>query len=132
MMSIFAIVWTAIGAIDYLLTEIGYERYLSMFTPEVRDYFAAYPVWAVAAWAIGVWAGLIGALLLAARNRHAVLAFALSALGLLINTLYIYALTKAPAEIRTFSAAATYGVVLLVAFGLLAYARGLRARGVLR
>ncbi len=48
---------------------------------------AALPAWLIAFWALGVWGSLVGSLLLLARSRHAVTAFALSLLGLAVSQL---------------------------------------------
>ena len=63
---ILALVWNAIGAFDYLATQLELEFYMGSFEPEMLEYFYGIPSWAIAGWAIAVWfafAGSIGLLL---------------------------------------------------------------------
>jgi len=69
---IFALLWSAMGAIDYFMTQTGNEAYMSEFTPEQLAFFYGMPAWADATWAIAVWGGVLGALLLLFRQRYAV------------------------------------------------------------
>ena len=59
---ILTLLWNAMGAYDYLATELKLESYMSQFTPEQLDYFYAFPVWMVAAWAIAIWSSLFGSI----------------------------------------------------------------------
>jgi hypothetical protein len=49
---IFALLWSAMGAYDYLMTETQNEAYMSSFTPEQLDFFYGLPAWAVSAWTL--------------------------------------------------------------------------------
>ncbi len=125
-------VWNAFGALDYTMTQIGHETWLAQMTPDQIAWLEAAPFWVHACWAFGVWGGLIGALLLLARSRHAVAAFALSLLGLAVNTVYQ---AIAPMPSGHMDSAAMIGLHVLiwaVAIGLLVYALRMRKRGVLR
>jgi hypothetical protein len=57
---VIALVWNLIGAMDYVMTQMQNENYMSTFTPEQLDFFYSIPSWAVATWAIGVWGGVVG------------------------------------------------------------------------
>lgn len=105
---------------------------LASFTDSQRVDFESFPLWMDAVWAFGVCGGLAGSLLLLARSRHAVTAFAVSLAGLAISTVYEYALADPPEDIWIGSMIG--GTVLLwaVAVGLLYYALRMRRRGVLR
>jgi hypothetical protein len=59
-----ALLWNAMGALDYVMTQSRNEAYMSEFTPEHLTFFYAIPSWAIATWAIAVWGGVPGALLL--------------------------------------------------------------------
>ena len=61
---IVSLLWNAMGAFNYLMTETRNEAYLSEYTPEQLEYFTSYPAWAVAFWAIAVWGSLVGSVLL--------------------------------------------------------------------
>ena len=62
--AILAVLWSAMGCYDYLMTQTRNEAYVSNFTPEQLEFFYGFPTWVVAAWAIAVWGEFAGALLL--------------------------------------------------------------------
>jgi hypothetical protein len=87
-----ALLFTAYGAYDYLMTQAGNIAYISAASepwgmdPQVAmAYFDSFPVWADAIWAVGVWSGVAGALLLLARSRYAYPVLILSLAGLVID-----------------------------------------------
>jgi len=127
-----ATLWNAFGAFDYIMTQTRNENYLANFTDPQRAYFDSFPVWMEATWAFGVWGGLAGALLLLARSRFAVPAFAVSLAGLAVSTVYQYVLSAPPADMMGGAMVAMNVAIWAVAIGLLLYAMRMRARGVLR
>lgn len=130
--AVLATIWNAFGGFDYLMTQTRNEQYLANFTDPQRAYFESFPMWMEAAWACGVWGGLAGSLLLLARSRYAVAAFAVSLAGLAISTVYQYVLHSPPADMMTGAMIGMNVVIWAVAIGLLVYAMRMRARGVLR
>lgn len=130
---ILSLLWNAMGAFDYSMTHMMGEQYLTQggFGPEVVAYFAELPAWATAAWALGVWGGFIGSVLLLLRSRHAVTAFAISILGIVVMT--FQSLTNPyPAEMASPGMTAFEWTIKIVAVLLLWYAWTMRKRGVLR
>jgi hypothetical protein len=127
-----ATLWNAFGGYDYVMTQTGNAAYMAMFTDEQRSYFESFPAWMDTAWAVGVWGGVLGSLLLLARSRHAELAFAASLLGLLVSSIYQYALTDMPAGMMTPAMIALNAAIWVVAIFLFLYARRMREKGVLR
>lgn len=49
-----ALLWSAMGAFDYLATQLEWEFYMGQFTEEQLAYFYGFPAWTVAAWALAV------------------------------------------------------------------------------
>jgi hypothetical protein len=127
-----ATLWNAFGCFDYLMTQTRNEQYLAGFTDPQRAYFESFPLWMEAVWALGVWGGLAGSLLLLARSRHAVTAFAVSLAGLALSTVYQYVLNSPPEDMTTGAMVAMNVVIWAVAIGLLVYSLRMRGRGVLR
>ncbi len=128
---VIATIWNSGGAVDYTMTQMRNESYMSAFTPEQLDYFYAFPAWADAVWALGVWGAFIGSLLLLLRSRYAVIAFGISLVGLLGSTIYQMTVDK-PVSLITpgiwiFTAAIWLSVILL-----LWYALRMTKKGVLR
>jgi len=127
-----ATVWNAFGAFDYLMTQTHNEAYLANFTDPQRAYFDSFPIWMEACWAFGVWGGLLGALLLLLRSRHAVAAFAVSLAGLAASTVYQYVLSTPPAEMMSGAMIGMNIAIWAIAIGSLWYAVRMRKAGVLR
>ncbi|HYJ30358.1 MAG TPA: hypothetical protein VEW25_08465 [Allosphingosinicella sp.] len=127
-----ATLWNAFGALDYLMTQTRNEAYLAHFTDPQRVYFESFPLWMEATWALGVWGGLVGSLLLLARSRWAVAAFAVSLAGLAVSTIYQYVLSTPPEDMTSGTMMAMNLAIWAVAIGLLVYALRMRKRGALR
>lgn len=126
-----SLLWNAVGASDYTMTQMKFEPYMSQFTPEQLEYFYGFPAWMDAVWAVGVWGSVLGSLLLLLRSRYAVYAFGASLIALILSTVYNYGLSDGLKV--TGSAALIFTVVIfIIAVGLFAYARNMTARGVLR
>jgi hypothetical protein len=124
--------WNAFGAVDYVKTQTRNAAYLSSFPPDAMAYFDSLPPWLSAFWAFGVWGALLGSLLLLARSRFAVWAFALSLLGLAVTTVYQHVLTSPPASLMSGAMVGMTVAIWVIAIALLVYAMKMRARGVLR
>lgn len=130
---ILALLWNAGGAFDYLMVKTGNEEYLSAMTPEQLAYFTSFPTWAGAAWALGVWGAIAGALLLLFRSRFAGTAFAVSLLGMIGTMVYGLVLSEIPMLDVAGGFAMTFTLaILIIAVGLLVYARRMTKAGVLR
>jgi hypothetical protein len=79
--------WSSIGALSFLLTQMNVEAVMSRFPPEQRQYFASFPFWAVAFWAVGVFGGVIGCLLLLLKHRLAFHFLLASVIGAIVTNL---------------------------------------------
>lgn len=128
-----SLLWNAVGAFDYLMTQSRAEWYMVEFTPEQLEYFYAFPAWADAGWAFGVWGAFFGSVALLLRRSWAVWLFGLSILGLIVTSVYNFVLTNG-AELMgggigvwIFS-----GLIWLITIALFFYARRMAAKGVLR
>ena len=86
---VLSLLWNLFGCYDYLMSELSPASYFASMGMNAASaaYMAALPAWLIAFWALGVWGSLVGSLLLLARSRHAVTAFALSLLGLAVSQL---------------------------------------------
>lgn len=89
------------------------------------------PLWVDVTWACALLAGALGALLLALRSRHAVLAFAASLAAFAVGATYQAGVALRPnpglADLLLFAS-----MSLLIPAALLVYAWRMRARGFLR
>lgn len=127
-----ALLWHAAGALDYLLTQIDYAPYTSQVPAEWLEYFLGQPIWVTAAWAVGVWGGLLGAILLLAREHWAPLALAASFFGTLAATVWLTLLAQPPMQAAIGQGFTAVMVGACIAgFLLWIYARWMRRAGVI-
>jgi len=128
---ILAVLWNAVGALDYSATQLKLESYMSQFPPEQLEYFYAFPAWAVAAWAIAVWGSLAASVGLLLRQSWSVWLFGLAILCMAVTSLYNFVLTDG-ARIMGSGAVMFTLVIWAIALFLFFYSRSLAKRGVLR
>jgi hypothetical protein len=128
---VIALLWNAIGAFDYVMTETKNAVYMSAFTPEQLAFFYGFPAWVVAAWAIAVWGGVLGALLLLLRRRLAVWVFLASLVAMVVTTFHNYVLSNGLEIFRDAGSRGFTAVIFAIALGLFLYARAMHKRGVL-
>lgn len=128
-----SLLWNAFGAVDYTMTKLKNMSYLAGMTPEQQAFLFGFPLWANVGWALGVWGSLIGSLLLLARSRHATAAFAISLLGLAINSAYQFGVKGGELQ-QLFGVGPMIftAVIAAIIIALLLYARAMAAKGVLR
>lgn len=129
--AILGLLWNAMGAMDYVMTQTKNEAYMAAFTPEQLDFFYGLPTWTVAAWAIAVWGGVAGAIFLLFRKSLAVTLFLASLIAMALTAIQNYVLSNGLEVIGdTFSLVFT-AAIFLAALGLYLYARAMEKRGVL-
>ena len=128
---VIALLWNAVGALDFVMTQTKNEAYMSSFTPEQLEFFYGFPAWVVAAWAVAVWGGVIGSVLLLLRKRFAVQLFLVSLAAMVITTIHNYVLSDGFEIIGdTFTLVFT-AAIFLAAVALFLYARAMHRRRVL-
>ena len=120
------------GVTDYLMTQTRNQAWMAQMTPDQIAWFDRASVVAHASWAFGVWGALAGSLLLLARSRHAVTAFALSLAGLAVNTAYQLAEPMPSGHMDSAGQLAFHAAIWAIAIALLVYALRMRRRSVLR
>ena len=79
--------WSSMGVVSFMLTQMKVEAVMSRFPPQQREYFESFPWWAVAFWAISVFGGAIGCLLLLLENRLAFQVLLASLIGAIVVNL---------------------------------------------
>jgi hypothetical protein len=126
-----ALLWNAVGALDYVMTQTRNAEYMAGFTPEQLAFFYGLPAWTVAAWAIGVWGGVLGSLLLLLRKSLAVWVFLASLVGVVLTTLQNYVLSNGLEVIGGPGSVAFTAVIFLIALALFLYARAMQSRAVI-
>jgi hypothetical protein len=123
--------WSSIGVLSFLLTQMNVEAVMSRFPPQQREYFESFPLWAVAFWAIGVFGGVIGCLLLLLKNRLAFHVLLASVIGAIVTNLGGLFLLGGM-EVMGGTSALGFTVVPIIFAAFLAYyARTMSKKGVL-
>ena len=124
--------WSSIGVISFILTQMNVEAVMSRFPPQQREYFESFPLWVVAFWAIGVFGGVIGCLLLLLKNRLAFRVLLASLIGTIVCNLGgLFLLGGMEVMRATDGLGLTVFPIFVAAF--LAYcARAMSKKGVLR
>jgi hypothetical protein len=129
---VIAVLWNAIGAFDYVMTQTRNATYMGAFTPEQLEYFYSFPAWMVAAWALAVWGGVAGGVLLLMRRRLAVPVFLVSMVAMVLTTIYSYLLSNGMEMFGSAAGHAFNALIFGVGVALYVYALKMKARGVLR
>ena len=127
---ILALLWNAMGAWDYLATELRLEAYMEGFTEEQLAYFYGFPSWVVAFWAIAVWGSLLASIGLLLRRKWSVWAFGVSFVALVVTSIYNFGLSNG-AEVMGSTGVIFSVVIWIISILLLVYACWLSRRGVL-
>ncbi|MEQ1727644.1 MAG: hypothetical protein ABL982_04610 [Vicinamibacterales bacterium] len=126
-----ALLWNAMGAFDYSMTQSRNAAYMAGFTPEQLAFFYGMPAVINSAWAVGVWGGVAGSLLLLLRRRLSVWVFLASVVGVLTTTFHNFVLADGMTVAGDPFSLIFTAVIFIVALGLFLYASTLRTRGVL-
>jgi len=126
-----SLLWNAVGAMDYLMTQTRNEEYMGAFTPEQLEFFYGIPAWAIATWAIAVWVGVLGSILLLLRRRHALGAFVVSLIAMFITSFQNYVLSNGLEVMGDPFSMIFTGIIIVVSIALVFYSRLMYQRGVL-
>lgn len=134
---IVATLWNAFGCYDYVMTRTRNMDYLASMpgvnAEEMLAYIDSYPMFAQAGWGLGVWGGLLGSILLLARSRFAVHAFAVSLLGIILSIGWSLAFGPTPPAGTAEGVFAVFPyVIIAVGAALLWYSWRQSDKGVLR
>ena len=123
--------WSSMGVLSFMLTQMKVEAVMSRFPPQQRAYFESFPLWAVAFWAIGVFGGVIGCLLLLLRNRLAFHVLLASVIGAIVCNLGGLFLLGGMEVMRETDALGLTVFPIVFAAVLAYYARAMSKTGVL-
>ena len=123
--------WSVMGVVSFMLTQMNVEAVMGRFPPEQREYFLSFPLWADAFWAIGVFGGVIGCLLLLLRNKLAVQVLFASLIGAIVSNLGGLFLLGGMEVMRATGALGVTVFPVIVAAFLAYYSREMRKKVVI-
>lgn len=127
---IVALLWNAVGAYDYLMTQTENASYMENFAAEQLEFFYGLPSWVVFFWAIAVWGSVLGSVLLLLRKGWAVEVFLLSLVSMVITALHNFLLANGFEIMGTGGVIFSF-VIFIVSLLLWLYAKKMRASGVI-
>ncbi|MEL6686397.1 MAG: hypothetical protein AAFP97_02105 [Pseudomonadota bacterium] len=125
------LLWNAFGCVIYIIDKAASDaQYAEMYGEAMLATRDVYPLWATAAYAIAVWGGLLAAIFLLLRKRHAAPLFVASLIGAVISFIPVF--TESAFKEASGS---TYWVmpIIVVLLGLFEvwWSRRARANGIL-
>ena len=126
-LGVLLLLWNGLATVDYIMTVIRYEPYLSGHPEEVLAYFFNAPLWMYVMWGISMIGGLLGTILLLLRRRAAVPVFAIAWICSVIAVAYSVVNPFPGGGSILFAIA-----VIMITFLILVYFHWLQRRGVLR
>jgi len=121
--------WSSIGVLSFMITQMNVEAVMSRFPTQQREYFESVPLWTIAFWAIGVFGGVIGCLLLLLKNRLAFHVLLASVIGTIVSTLGGLFLLGGMEVMRETSALGFTVFPIIFAAFLAYYARAMSKKG---
>ena len=128
-----SLLWNAMGAMDFTLTETRSEAYLKNFTPAQLKYFMEFPLWVVVAWGIATWGSVAGSLLLMLRRGWAVQVNLAVIVGMALTFVYNFILTDGLKAMGGGAGSMAFtAAIVVIGVLLFLYARAMHRRGVLR
>jgi hypothetical protein len=132
-----ALLYNCFGAYDYVMSHMRDLRYIANSMPGVDPNTAlawmdSFPVYAKLGWGLGVWGGLLGSLLLLMRSRHAVWAFAVSMIGIVLSIGYQLALAPVLHGAQGTAYKIMPWIIIIIGAALLAYSYAMVKRDLLR
>ena len=121
------------GGYDYVMTRQRNLDYLGQMdnAQDLLAWIDGFPLWVQVLWPVGVWTSVLGSLMLLARSRHAVAAFAVSLIGA-IASFAGQMLEKPPASLDTTANTVMPIVIVVLILAQWWYARRVGAQGIPR
>ncbi len=126
-----SLLWNAMGAFDYLMTQTKAEWYMGKFTAEQLEYFYGFPMWVEAAWAIAVCGAVLGSVMLLLRKCLAVPVFVVALVAMVAATIHNYGLSNGMEVAGDAFSLIFTAVIFLISVALLLYALAMKKKGVL-
>ena len=130
--AIAAVLWNAIGCLDFVMTMTRNEEYLAGFTPEQLEFFFAFPGWMIVVWAVGVWGAEIASILLLFRSKLAYPIYLASFVAVIISTLRNFVFADGMNVIGDIGSLVLTTLILVIALALMLYSKSLTSKGILR
>lgn len=120
--SVIALIWNAIGVMQYLAQAYNTENFQDQYTADQLEIIANTPSWAIAAFAIAVFTGLLGSIALLLRKKLAYTLFLFSLIAVVAQMIYNFIIVKS-ADVFGPIAMVTSIIVLIIAVFLIYFSK---------
>lgn len=129
--AILALIWNLLGVMAYLGQVLMSEETLAALPEEQQELYTNVPTWATAAFALAVWCGFLGSIFLVIRKKLAKTFFLVSLLGILVQMVYNFFLSK---NIEVYGPGGYIMPVMVIIIGvfLVWYSKDADSKGYLR
>jgi len=127
-----SLLWNAVGAVDFIMTQTKNQAYMGQFTPEQLEYFYGFPHWVVISWGVATGGSVLGSLLLLLRRKLALPVNLVVVLAMGPTFTHNFILSDGFRIMGGVGPAIFTAVIVLIGLLLLVYARAMVKRGVLR
>ena len=131
LVGILGLLWSLMGVVSFMLTEMKVEAVMSRYPQAQRDYFESFPMWAVVVWAIGVFGGVIGCILLLLKKRLASPVLLVSLIGAIASNLGGLFLLGGMKVMQETGGVGFTAVPIVIGAFLAYYAHAVKKKGVL-
>jgi len=128
---ILSLLWNAMGAYDYLMTQTRNEAYMAKFSQEQLEFFYGLPIWAESAWALAVWGAVVGSVMLLMGKKCAAGLFLLSLVAMVLSAIHNYVLSNGMEVIGDSFSLIFTSLIFVISVALFVYARAMVKKGVL-
>lgn len=125
-----SLLWNAMGAFDYLMTQTRNAAYMARFTQDQLEFFYGFPIWVESCWAIAIWGSVAGSILLLMRKGLASPVFLVSLVAMVATAFHNYVLADG-AELMGSTGLIFSIAIFLISVALWVYARTMWRRNVL-
>ncbi|OMP30721.1 hypothetical protein [Mangrovimonas sp. DI 80] len=110
--SVVALVWNAMGVLQYLGQTYQTESFKSQYTNEQLEIISNTPAWAIAAFATAVFGGILASIALVLRKKAAYPLFLISLIGVVVQMIHNLFLVKSVDIYGPFAAIIT-GMIII-------------------
>jgi len=129
---VLSLLWNAMGAYDYLMTQTKDEAYMAKFTTEQLEFFYGFPAWVESTWAIAVWGAVAGSVLLLLAKRMTQWLFLVALVAMVLTTIHNFGLSNGFEVMGDPFSLIFTAVIFVISIALYLYARTMAKRGALR
>lgn len=132
MVGVLSLLWNAVGALDFAMTQTRNESWMKGFSPAQLEYFYGFPLWVVVAWGVATWGSLLGSVLLLLRQKRAVTVNLVVLVAMALTFTHNFLLSDGLKVMGGAGALLFTAAIIVIGVFLFLYSRAMARRAVLR